>query len=75
MFSGLFAKKPTPEEFVKKWKVEIRKEIRGLENNIRCMDVYPLSFLQLDPNILSISHRNGRKQGEEIYQRANKKRR
>ncbi|EFA79153.1 SNF7 family protein [Heterostelium album PN500] len=37
MFS--FLKKPTPEEMVKKWKRELRKEDRGLDAQIRAIDL------------------------------------
>jgi len=37
MFS--FLKKPSPEEMVKKWKRELRKEDRGLDTQIRAIDL------------------------------------
>ena len=57
MFKELFAKKPTPEEMVKKWRLEIRKEVRGLENNIRCMclSFSSASILLLPSSLLILS--------------------
>ncbi|KAN0000410.1 hypothetical protein ACTFIZ_000855 [Dictyostelium cf. discoideum] len=37
MFS--FLKKPTPEELVKKWKRELRREDRGLDTQLRAIDM------------------------------------
>jgi hypothetical protein len=74
MFKDLFGKKPTPEELVKKWRLEIRKEIRGLEKNIQCMflsSIISASFelikLLLSFSKCTHSYRNGRKQSKEIH--------
>jgi len=36
---NLFGKRPTPEEYVKKWKRELKKEDRNLERNIRSIEL------------------------------------
>jgi len=36
---SLFGKKPSPEEYVKKWKRELKKEERDLDRNIRSIEL------------------------------------